>query len=307
MIFGVAQIRAHRLGPHFKLVGFRRKIQMKTTQHQHQHSHLASTETDTMITNEIRCWACWETDDTHSNPLIRACLKCKDEELQYIHQTCIDTYMSNIIQARFPGGWQSFNSCDNIPYLSRETMQSLTSKYADKTGSIESSKAFNHNDHIESESLLSTTTCTRNGWTSLAFMDMHCTRCMDEYDVMAKPVNPLRVLAFDRVMRVLMALMTICIIVLCTSCILLIVNANDFVRQCLVAGQSQLDAEKELLISTWVLPQPMDVRNWAMLMSVTFTGSYLITLFVVLCHSSGYSEITVNGKETRKQRGASNI
>ena len=40
-----------------------------------------------------RCWCCWETHETTANPLIRACLGCKDVDLQWIHQECIDQYI----------------------------------------------------------------------------------------------------------------------------------------------------------------------------------------------------------------------
>ncbi|KAJ3088226.1 hypothetical protein HK102_009256 [Quaeritorhiza haematococci] len=43
-----------------------------------------------------RCWCCWEETETPTNPLIRACLGCKDPDLQYIHQDCIDQYVNSI-------------------------------------------------------------------------------------------------------------------------------------------------------------------------------------------------------------------
>ena len=41
-----------------------------------------------------RCWCCWEEDETANNPLIRVCKGCKDLDLQWIHQDCIDRYIS---------------------------------------------------------------------------------------------------------------------------------------------------------------------------------------------------------------------
>ncbi|KAJ3307768.1 hypothetical protein HDU76_004384 [Blyttiomyces sp. JEL0837] len=43
-----------------------------------------------------RCWCCWESDETPDNPLIRACLGCKDHDLQYCHQNCIDLHINNL-------------------------------------------------------------------------------------------------------------------------------------------------------------------------------------------------------------------
>ena len=42
----------------------------------------------------VRCWCCWETSFTKENPLIRVCRNCKDIDLQYIHQDCINKYIS---------------------------------------------------------------------------------------------------------------------------------------------------------------------------------------------------------------------
>ncbi|KAJ3275571.1 hypothetical protein HDV01_007574 [Terramyces sp. JEL0728] len=50
----------------------------------------------------FKCWACWETFSSASNPLIRVCQGCKDPELQYIHQECIDSYISSLPQPRRP-------------------------------------------------------------------------------------------------------------------------------------------------------------------------------------------------------------
>ncbi|ORY37084.1 hypothetical protein BCR33DRAFT_721716 [Rhizoclosmatium globosum] len=43
-----------------------------------------------------KCWCCWETAETPHDPLIRVCRGCKDPDLQYIHQTCINKYLSKL-------------------------------------------------------------------------------------------------------------------------------------------------------------------------------------------------------------------
>jgi hypothetical protein len=43
-----------------------------------------------------RCWCCWETSDFPSDPLIRVCTGCKDIDLQYIHQSCINNYLTTV-------------------------------------------------------------------------------------------------------------------------------------------------------------------------------------------------------------------
>ncbi|KAJ3141955.1 hypothetical protein HK101_003353 [Irineochytrium annulatum] len=49
-----------------------------------------------------QCWCCWESTDTPANPLIRACLGCKDPDLQYIHQECIDRWVTALPPPRTP-------------------------------------------------------------------------------------------------------------------------------------------------------------------------------------------------------------
>ncbi|KAI8610505.1 hypothetical protein BC830DRAFT_1145494 [Chytriomyces sp. MP71] len=43
-----------------------------------------------------RCWCCWDATETRANPLIRPCRGCKDPDLQWIHQACIDTYLTKL-------------------------------------------------------------------------------------------------------------------------------------------------------------------------------------------------------------------
>lgn len=48
------------------------------------------------IRKKSRCWCCWETHETKENQLIRVCEGCKDPDLQWIHQECIDKFISVI-------------------------------------------------------------------------------------------------------------------------------------------------------------------------------------------------------------------
>ncbi|KAJ3101219.1 hypothetical protein HDU97_001570 [Phlyctochytrium planicorne] len=49
-----------------------------------------------------QCWCCWEDEETPENQRIRACLGCKDPDLQYIHQECIDRWVTALPQPRTP-------------------------------------------------------------------------------------------------------------------------------------------------------------------------------------------------------------
>ncbi|KAI9355976.1 hypothetical protein DFJ73DRAFT_824146 [Zopfochytrium polystomum] len=54
------------------------------------------------IPKKGRCWCCWEESETPANPLVRVCLGCKDPDLQWIHQVCIDEYISALPPPRQP-------------------------------------------------------------------------------------------------------------------------------------------------------------------------------------------------------------
>jgi hypothetical protein len=42
----------------------------------------------------VVCWCCWETTNTSSDPLIRVCRGCRDPDLQFIHQSCINKFLT---------------------------------------------------------------------------------------------------------------------------------------------------------------------------------------------------------------------
>ncbi|KAI8616573.1 hypothetical protein BC830DRAFT_1167704 [Chytriomyces sp. MP71] len=64
-----------------------------------------------------KCWCCWEYETNSndaSNPLIRVCWGCKDPDLQWIHQICIDSFLTKlpVSPARRPrrlGLWNAYS------------------------------------------------------------------------------------------------------------------------------------------------------------------------------------------------------
>ncbi|KAI9204160.1 uncharacterized protein BJ171DRAFT_582137 [Polychytrium aggregatum] len=51
------------------------------------------------LTPKGRCWCCWESHETANDPLIRACLGCRDIDLQYVHQSCVNRYINALPSA----------------------------------------------------------------------------------------------------------------------------------------------------------------------------------------------------------------
>jgi hypothetical protein len=58
--------------------------------------------TSSSSSSSVKCWACWESTSSYRNPLIRVCRHCKDPDLQYIHQNCINSYISSLPLPRRP-------------------------------------------------------------------------------------------------------------------------------------------------------------------------------------------------------------
>ena len=66
------------------------------------HSSTSSSRCSKQSLPAIRCWACWESQNSTSNPLIRVCHGCKDPELQFIHQNCVNAYIQSLPWPRRP-------------------------------------------------------------------------------------------------------------------------------------------------------------------------------------------------------------
>jgi hypothetical protein len=243
---------------------------------------------------ELICWACWEPEvDSKLDPLIRACRGCKDPNLQYIHQNCMNTYICNNTQVRFPGNWTSHTDNSGIPFVSQESLNLIRTKHNEETVGV----PFVESETEQANLLASPTLTLQKGWVNLRCMDLRCTRCTDQYDVVARPVSSFRVLSYDRIMRTLVSMMTLCIMVLGAACAVIIFSATKLVQQAAAVGQ---DVTDQLQIRMWILPQPIDIRVWAAGMMSIFFLAYAITVMMVLRHCGGYSEIMVLGKKVEK-------
>ncbi|KAJ3004315.1 hypothetical protein HKX48_001318 [Thoreauomyces humboldtii] len=75
------------------------------------------------------CWCCWETTETsRSGPLIRACVHCRDKDLQYVHQTCIDSYI-NALPAPIPTTVVPSSPLDDEESAQRPLLSAPDSRY----------------------------------------------------------------------------------------------------------------------------------------------------------------------------------
>ncbi|KXS15974.1 hypothetical protein M427DRAFT_56270 [Gonapodya prolifera JEL478] len=174
-----------------------------------------------------KCWICWETLVTSATgPLIRACRGCKDPDLQWSHQTCIDKYVSNLPPPQ------------PRPPVSEVPEESVPSEQGDSVGrrdpepctegnsgdiatiiTIGEGEAFSQTHHEAASSTRGTTSTVSRLHSFLAAhlphiipvrrnvgsldtpVDPHvykCTRCTDVYTVRRTKISPLKVLFTER-------------------------------------------------------------------------------------------------------------
>jgi hypothetical protein len=207
---------------------------------------------------------------TTKNPLIRACLGCKDPDLQYVHLQCINKYITTLVMMRHP----TLELETHVPFLSAEAMQGI--QQSESSGEYHP-LVLNHQPPCVGTMM----GCSCPQYERLDALKLHCSRCMDSYNVLTRPVSSLRVLMHDRIMRVLVGLMTLCILILIVaSMTIILVSHKD-------------KNNRPIFIETWWNSTPMDVRVWASLLMGAFVLTYTITVAVVLYYSSGYREVLV--------------
>jgi len=157
-------------------------------------SSLSSTSTATnTCTKKGRCWACWEEAETAKDPLIRVCRGCKDPDLQYIHQSCINKYISSLPISHSPDPEQPTS-----PTLIRQAANEIHLLLNNPTRNVTVEKSL-----------------------------YSCTRCKDPYRVQVQPISCFVTFWKDTYLRTAMIFMTLCIGILTAACgILLSQNAG---------------------------------------------------------------------------------
>ncbi|KAI9106296.1 hypothetical protein DFS34DRAFT_589540 [Phlyctochytrium arcticum] len=201
-----------------------------------------------------RCWACWEVTETLQDPLIRVCHGCLDKDLQYIHQECINRYVSTLnvpalrsspppsLRPTVPFSTENFN-VDIFQFLeesgriaSRRVTPSLeplstsptttphasnipspTSPTSPQLPSPTHSQGTGSNASGELHSPLEPTGLSATDGT-IIFDRFRCSRCCDPYTVKLIPLHPLRVLFHDRFLFSAILLMTACVLLLTACC-----------------------------------------------------------------------------------------
>ncbi|KAI9203189.1 uncharacterized protein BJ171DRAFT_511092 [Polychytrium aggregatum] len=146
----------------------------------------------------FRCWCCWEYHNTPGDPLIRVCLGCRDRDLQYIHQLCINKYLS----ALPPPRGRTFRALP-IPESEQEFVASL----------VRRDKWYHR---LTPSFLLPRFEYVIEGH--------QCTRCKYPYKVYARRLSPLRGLLGDPYLLAAIVVMTICVGTLTASCVFLIIE-----------------------------------------------------------------------------------
>jgi hypothetical protein len=239
--------------------------------------------------NQPMCWACWETRESPENRLIRACHGCKDKDLQYIHESCINTYIKNIVNSKNPRGYAE----EPVPFVAEDTINALLKQHQEKINAAwQRCTGVNCSEWLEKIQILKPFRVV-DGNVSLNFMDIKCTRCLDEYDIVAQKVSAPFVLMHDKVLRALVFLMTLSMMVLTWACVEIILRSNRF----LLEYADEPNIEQHLLIkSIFFFYHEVDIRFWAGALLSVFSVAYCATVGIVLWHSSGYYYVKVNAR-----------
>lgn len=140
---------------------------------------------------QVKCWACWESSNSYRNPLIRVCLHCKDPDLQYIHQSCINSYISSLPLPRRPRS-PRLNQLQNQDN-EQEQVQEPTQTVAE----------FLSQDQVLYD----------------------CTRCRDPYTVSTVPISPLEVIWMDVWMRSIAIVLFLGFLVMASTLAVIAANA----------------------------------------------------------------------------------
>lgn len=235
------------------------------------------------------CWACWDEDDNAGNPLIRACMGCKSDELKYIHEKCIETFITNLLISR--AETLGVASIPGIPYLNGKATDSLIKSGVLSLDIMNDGKKEKGAD--ECEPLM-------RGYQNMELasplekqaLDLRCSRCLDAYSIKLYQLSSFRVLLSDQTMSILAALMTISVGILIIACSYVLYQGYAFAEK---YGEER--AAKELLIKTWAFGYDVDARTWASFMMFCFISAFLITSYAVYSHESGYSKVKVFSRD----------
>ncbi|KAI8612493.1 hypothetical protein BC830DRAFT_1136369 [Chytriomyces sp. MP71] len=151
-----------------------------------------------------RCWCCWEVADTPQNPLIRVCKGCKDLDLQWIHQVCVDSYLSALPVS--------------VAVLQAGQMVQLPREEGEREHESGGANAVAGPEF----------TVRNKGF--------RCTRCDDLYNVLECPVPRIQVILNDKNLRASVLVMVVCMAVI-TAC------SISIIRESWGTGKMMLDVQ----------------------------------------------------------------
>lgn len=231
---------------------------------------------------EVKCWCCWETSNTAPNSLIRACLKCKDADLQYVHQECMDKYLRLFVTAKY-----RIKSS-----IRKQEFQIILDHYINYRTFIEINAA---NEGSEIPFTRNNCSFNENEYI-LKNREFRCTRCLDEYLIIIKEVDPKMVLKSDKILSSLTIILTGCILILTVSCFNIIVTYNQISGEARGRGFTEEKIREMLFIKPWFLSFPMDIRNMAFTIILFFLTCYVFTMYAVIHFLKGFYELKTKCK-----------
>ncbi|KAJ3069317.1 hypothetical protein HDU98_007628 [Podochytrium sp. JEL0797] len=159
-----------------------------------------------------RCWCCWETAETPQDPLIRVCRGCKDPDLQWIHQSCVDSYLSALPPS------------SDIPEIDTprpDTADVADQRIADLEAGIalpDAQQEFMFDTDsgfvFPPTNLVASPAAVRASNTVEAKRIFKCTRCSDPYNVQETEISRFYIILTDTHLRTAFLIMLVCMIII---------------------------------------------------------------------------------------------
>ncbi|KAI3635499.1 hypothetical protein MIR68_006137 [Amoeboaphelidium protococcarum] len=252
-----------------------------------------------------RCWACWESDNGPDcrDPLVKVCTGCKDPDLQYIHQNCIDLYVTNIIkdsaaQAGFPMLiYDVFSSrnildCQVADFVSFRQQQQNKTQITRDDGDIYNGARMTQLGQSTSTIQNILKDIQRLFYPHTYVLDslLKCTRCMQNYKIHLSPMRPLKALRADKSMLWLVSILSISVAVLFVACLSMIVSSH---MDALAMARMNPTTNYVIVMNTYIFKEPVEIRSFALWMMGIFGAFYTLTISAIMYHLTGYVQVTV--------------
>ncbi|TPX34523.1 hypothetical protein SmJEL517_g02900 [Synchytrium microbalum] len=195
-------------------------------------AHKLSTDespTSPAVNGKSRCWICWEKQESSKNRLIKVCNGCKDVDLKWVHQDCIDQFIGKLPPTPLT---------PRIPQL--EMVE------AEPEGHV-----------------------FVNGRKKQIQYRYNCSRCNDPYIITKQQIHPLVALWTEDVqLKASVALMSLCILIITYSCAKMLLEARVRDEVVFRIGWGMVAVHKSTFaVAMFILCHAVNAVTWKVVIS----------------------------------------